>query len=1074
MMRKTIKVLMAVLCVSLSLGVITACKKTEEPKKTKLDSPVIASKTYTGSNQTATVAENEAYEVTVNEGGINVGEYDVVLTLTDTKKYEWTTPDADDKAKVTLKFAITKASNEITVLTVADRTYGEQAAEPTATAKFGTPEFTYATSENGEYTATVPSAVGEYWVKATVEGTDNYTAATKTAQFEIKKAAATVTTAPAAKAELVYNRNAQELVTAGYADGGKLNYKLGENGTWSETIPTATDAGDYKVYYKVVGDGSHSDTAETEIPVTIAKANAAFTAAPQDPDLRYKGEAQALVTAGVTDDGTVEYKLGDGEWSETIPTGINATTYKIYYRIVGDKNHNDLAGDTLYIDVTIAKVNSTYTTKPTAAKNLVYTGADLTLAVAGEVVGGELRYSLDNEKWSVNLPTAKNAGEYTVYYKIEPDANHTGATDGSFKVVIAKAAASVTAPTAKTELVYNGNAQALVSAGSVSDATLEYKLGDGEWGADVPAATNAGEYTVYYRVTVDNNHTGATEGSFKVVIAKAENELSITIPDVKYGEEPQPDLTARAGKETATFAYSLTQDGEFKAWDKKANKPNVGEEHYYVKATVEETENYLGASAVKAFTVHKADNSVTDFALDNEIVKCGTEHELKFTVNKTGGAVVIKFSKAANGEFGENIPNDEVGNGLTYYAMAFVENDDCYVDAHSEAVAFTLTHNFVNGICSGCNHAQTNVTYEANGDVYGVKKYNGRSAEVYPLSVYEGKPVTFIWEDAFRESAITKIVLPESINDIQTRAFWDCAKLEYASITGVPSFNANNQFVNCTSLKTVIVNKDLVLNDQHFFDLAGTAAACADVYVNASQSEGKFAVKGGNNRLLTGAVYYKGDATKCLQWNFNENGEIVRGAASHNFAGGKCSVCGRLQTEGIVYTLNAEGTAYAITGYTGTDAEVYTVAEIDGVPVTSVADNAFNLSGDGNNLIKKVVLSDSINTIGGNAFFKCYALEYIEMKGVKELSDGNAFINCFALKTVVVGRTFNLSGQAFKSTDGEAPHIVLYVYGSEEESTVTAAKSDMNNMFTGIIRYYSETAKDGCWHYENGVATLWN
>ena len=1074
MMRKTIKVLMAVLCVSLSLGVITACKKTEEPKKTKLDSPVIASKTYTGSNQTATVAENEAYEVTVNEGGINVGEYDVVLTLTDSKKYEWTTPDADDKTKVTLKFAITKAGNEITVLTVDDRTYGETPKTPTATAKFGTPEFTYATSENGEYTATVPSAVGKYWVKATVAGTDNYTEVTKTAQFEIKKAAATVTTAPAAKTELVYNRNAQELVTAGYADGGKLNYKLGENGTWSETIPTATDAGDYKVYYKVVGDGSHSDTAETEIPVTIAKANAAFTAAPQDPDLRYKGEAQALVTAGVTDDGTVEYKLGDGEWSETIPTGINATTYKIYYRIVGDKNHNDLAGDTLYIDVTIAKVNSTYTTKPTAAKNLVYTGADLTLAVAGEVVGGELRYSLDNEKWSVNLPTAKNAGEYTVYYKIEPDANHTGATDGSFKVVIAKAAASVTAPTAKTELVYNGNAQALVSAGSVSDATLEYKLGDGEWGADVPAATNAGEYTVYYRVTVDNNHTGATEGSFKVAIAKAENELSVTIPDIKYGEEPQPDLTARAGKETATFAYSLTQDGEFKAWDKKANKPNVGEEHYYVKATVEETENYLGASAVKAFTVHKADNSVTDFALDNEIVKCGTEHELKFTVNKTGGAVVIKFSKAANGEFGENIPNDEVGNGLTYYAMAFVENDDCYVDAHSEAVAFTLTHNFVNGICSGCDHAQTNITYEANGDVYGVKKYNGRSAEVYPLSVYEGKPVTFIWEDAFRESSITKIVLPESINDIQTRAFWDCVKLEYASITGVPSFNANNQFVNCTSLKTVIVNKDLVLNDQHFFDLAGTAAACADVYVNASQSEGKFAVKGGNNRLLTGAVYYKGDATKCLQWNFNENGEIVRGAASHNFVGGKCSLCGRLQTEGIVYTLNAEGTAYAITGYTGTDAEVYTVAEIDGVPVTSVADYAFNSSDDGNNLIKKVVLSDSINTIGSNAFFKCYALEYIEMKGVKELSDGNAFINCFALKTVVVGRTFNLSGQAFKSTDGEAPHIVLYVYGSEEESTVTAAKSDMNNMFTGIIRYYSETAKDGCWHYENGVATLWN
>ena len=126
---------------------------------------------------------------------------------------------------------------------------------------------------------------------------------------------------------IVYTGSAQELVTAGAANGGTLNYKLGD-GEWGTTIPAATDAGDYKVYYKVVGDGSHSDTAETEIPVTIAKANAAFTAAPQDPDLSYKGEAQALVTAGVTDDGTVEYKLGDGEWYERYLTRRKARSGK--------------------------------------------------------------------------------------------------------------------------------------------------------------------------------------------------------------------------------------------------------------------------------------------------------------------------------------------------------------------------------------------------------------------------------------------------------------------------------------------------------------------------------------------------------------------------------------------------------------------------------------------------------------------------------------------------------------------------------------------------------------------------
>ena len=514
-MRKSLKALLIALVVSLSLGVITACKKTEEPKKTKLDSPVIASKTYTGSNQTATVAENEAYEVTVNAGGTNVGEYDVVLTLTDTKKYEWTTPDADDKAKVTLKFAITKASNEITVLTVADRTYGEQAAEPTATAKFGTPEFTYATSENGEYTATVPSAVGKYWVKATVEGTSNYDGASKTAQFEIKKAASAVTTAPAAKT-LVYTGSAQELVTAGVTSDGTLKYKLGENGEWGETIPTATDAGDYKVYYKVVGD----------------------------------------------------------------------------------KNHNDLAGDTLYIDVTIARVNSTYMTEPTAAKNLVYTGADLTLAVAGEVVGGELRYSLDNEKWSANLPTAKNAGEYTVHYKIEPDANHTGAADGSFKVVIAKAANEVTFSLDGEEIHCGDAVPTEFNATSVAGAiTYAYSIDN----VNFYPINGLGE---------DFKFEAGKTYYVKATAAESENYLSAykvasIVATHKFGEEVENDgiVTAtcacgrkqvtgeRTTNSTVDFAAAVGADGTISATAGELDISAVySESAEGVKLTVNETE----------------------------------------------------------------------------------------------------------------------------------------------------------------------------------------------------------------------------------------------------------------------------------------------------------------------------------------------------------------------------------------------------------------------------------------------------------------------------------------------------
>ena len=623
-MRKSLKALLIALVVSLSLGVITACKKSEEPKKTKLDSPVIASKTYTGSNQTATVAENEAYEVTVNAGGTNVGEYDVVLTLTDTKKYEWTTPDADDKTKVTLKFAITKASNEIMVLTVADRTYGDQAAEPTATAKFGTPEFTYATSENGEYTATVPSAVGKYWVKATVEGTSNYDGAIKTAQFEIKKAAATVTTAPAAKTELVYNRNAQELVTAGVTSDGTLKYKLGENGTWSETIPTATDAGEYKVYYKVVGDDSHSDTVETEISVTIAQATNEITGI-SIAGWTYGETANEPTATAKFGTATFTYATSEnGTYTETKPT--DAGDYWVKATVAETKNY---AGATQTLKFTIAKAHSAITSNP-AANQLTYNGEAQAHVTAGESADGTLQYKLGADgEWSENIPIATNAGEYVVYFRLKGDKNHIDIESNLsvVNVTIAKAAATVTAPTAKTELVYNGNAQDLVSAGSVTDATLEYKLGEnGEWTAEVPTATNAGEYTVYYRVTVDNNHTGATEGSFKVAIAKAANEVTFSLDgeEIHCGDAVPAEFNATAIAGTITYTYSIDNvyfypiDGLGDDFKFEAGKT------YYVKATAAESENYLSAYKVASIVAtHKFGEGVENDGIVTATCACG-------------------------------------------------------------------------------------------------------------------------------------------------------------------------------------------------------------------------------------------------------------------------------------------------------------------------------------------------------------------------------------------------------------------------------------------------------------------
>ncbi len=83
---------------------------------------------------------------------------------------------------------------------------------------------------------------------------------------------AKVTTAPEAT-NPTHNGEAQELVTAGTAEGGTMRYSL-DGETWSEKVPTGTDEATYTVWYKAVGDNQHVDSEPQKVTSTIKKAEA--------------------------------------------------------------------------------------------------------------------------------------------------------------------------------------------------------------------------------------------------------------------------------------------------------------------------------------------------------------------------------------------------------------------------------------------------------------------------------------------------------------------------------------------------------------------------------------------------------------------------------------------------------------------------------------------------------------------------------------------------------------------------------------------------------------------------------
>lgn len=149
--------------------------------KIEVQLPTAKSKAYTGSPLTADVAASDLYAVTENNGGTNVGKYDVKLTLTDPVNYAFAGVEG---AVATLEFEITKADNEITMPgSIADINC---CGEPTigATAKDGaTVTYVYSTAEDGEYGDKPEGGfvAGTYYVKAVAADTANLNGVTSQA-----------------------------------------------------------------------------------------------------------------------------------------------------------------------------------------------------------------------------------------------------------------------------------------------------------------------------------------------------------------------------------------------------------------------------------------------------------------------------------------------------------------------------------------------------------------------------------------------------------------------------------------------------------------------------------------------------------------------------------------------------------------------------------------------------------------------------------------------------------------------------------------------------------------------------
>ena len=241
-------------------------------------------------------------------------------------------------------------------------------------------------------------------------------------------------------------------------------------------------------------------------------------------------------------------------------------------------------------------------------------------------------------------------------------------------------------------LTYTGAAQDLVSAGTSEHGTFSYSTSeDGTYTTDIPQGTDAGDYTVWYKVTGDANHSDIAPTQVTgVSISKADFatvEIATISSKVYTGSAitPTPEVTL-GGNSIAeganTFAYS---------YDANINVGTAAK----VILTPAASGNFTGDAREVTFTICASASSVTTAPAAvlstltysgsaQNLVTAGTASggTMKYFVNTTGTA-----PNADDAGWTETVPTGT--NAGTYYIWYYVAGDANHGSTEVTAISGT-------------------------------------------------------------------------------------------------------------------------------------------------------------------------------------------------------------------------------------------------------------------------------------------------------------------------------------------------------------------------------------------------
>ena len=469
----------------------------------------------------------------------------------------------------------------------------------------------------------------------------NYNKEIKSVTVTIGKANLTITdyTAPTAN-NFTYTSSAQPLLEAGNiaASKGHFEYALGTNrytapeSGWSTTIPEETNAGNYYVWYKIIGAEGYNNVAPQSITATIAKATLTETTAEEAGDYIAPTAAKSLKTAA-TDTEPAEY------YDDLFYTGENQD-------LINAGSVDDGKGTMQYVLGTVHTIN----------ENTTINCEDICL--------GDIFYFPANVESAEVTISGENPNFYHNYARFFKDGGYVGeqAADGSggwgsannYNCIYSYTYGTSEGPKYYfTSGYYNPETGALTP----SKTSTENRR---NWSESVPAGNKAGKYNIAWRIAGNDNYNpvgGVIENEIKAKPAL------LTLTDLKDNNNVDPVVKDANGDQVdaGLDGYTLTGGNTYYIYTNKsisyaANDPIF--ESVTEKATLTGGYKYrytisipIDCADTYTYGHTHATSAINNEAGDQIIVQCSGE--------STAAAVVAQFKNAESIYYFGDYPKSE-------------------------------------------------------------------------------------------------------------------------------------------------------------------------------------------------------------------------------------------------------------------------------------------------------------------------------------------------------------------------------------------------------------------------------